>query len=45
MITDFGTKRKRKIRLLIQIVKNVVSYHEKPKKVIRFSKNGEKRNL
>ena len=22
MITDFGTKRKRKIRLLIQIVKN-----------------------
>lgn len=34
MITDFGTKRKRKIRLLIQIVKTVVSYHEKPKKVI-----------
>lgn len=45
MITDFGTKRKRKIRLLIQIAKNRSFKLRKTKKVIRFSKNGEKRNL
>ena len=45
MITDFGTKRKRKIRLLIQIVKNRSFISRKAEKVIRFSKNGEKRNL
>ena len=45
MITDFGTKRKQKIRLLIQIVKNRSFISRKAEKSDSILENGEKRNL
>ena len=45
MITDFGTKRKRKIRLLIQIVKNRSFISRKAEKSDSILKKWRKANL
>lgn len=45
MITDFGTKRKRKIRLLIQIVKNRSFISRKAEKSDSILKKMEKSEI
>lgn len=45
MITDFGTKRKRKIRLLIQIVKNRSFISRKAEKSDLILKKMEKSEI